>query len=34
MLHVASDDDRVVVQSTLKRLDTVQSELLAQVFIH
>jgi hypothetical protein len=34
MLHVASNDDRVVVQSTLKRLDTVQSELLAQVFVH
>jgi hypothetical protein len=34
MMHVASNDDRAVVQSTLKRLDTVQSELLAQVFIH
>ncbi len=34
MLHVASNDDRTVLQSTLKRLDTVQTELLAQVFIH
>jgi hypothetical protein len=34
MLHIASGDDRVVLQSTLKRLDTVQSELLTQVFVH
>ena len=34
MLHIASNDDRAVVQSTLKQLDKVQSELLAQVFVH
>jgi hypothetical protein len=34
MLHIASNDDREVLQSTLKHLDTVQSELLAQVFVH
>jgi hypothetical protein len=34
MLHVAPDEDRVVLQSTLARLDTVQSELLTQVFVH
>jgi hypothetical protein len=34
MLHIASNDDRVVLQSTLKQLDKVQSELLAQVFVH
>jgi hypothetical protein len=34
MMHVASNDDRAVVQSTLKQLDKVQSELLAQVFVH
>ena len=33
MLHIASSDDREVLQSTLKHLDTVQSELLAQVFV-
>jgi hypothetical protein len=34
MLHIAANDDRPVLQSTLKRLDTVESELLAQVFVH
>ncbi len=34
MLHVASNDDRPVLQATLKRLDTVQSEMLTQVFVH
>lgn len=34
MVHVASSDDRPVLQSTLQRLDAVQSELLAQVFAH
>ena len=34
MLHVVSNDDRAVMQSTLKRLNTVQSELLSQVFVH
>lgn len=34
MLHVASNDDRPVLQATLKRLDTVQSEMLTQLFVH
>jgi hypothetical protein len=34
MVHVASVDDRAVLQSTLKRMDEVQSELLTQVFVH
>ncbi len=34
MVHVASADDQQVLQSTLKRLDVVQAELLAQVFEH
>jgi hypothetical protein len=34
MLHVAPNEDRPVLQSTLNRLDTVQSELLTQVFVH
>jgi len=33
MLHIASSDDRPLLQSTLKRLDTVQAELLTQVFV-
>ncbi len=34
MLHVSSGDDRATLQSTLKQLDSVQNELLAQVFVH
>jgi hypothetical protein len=34
MMHAASSDDRPVLQSTLKRLDIVQDELLTQVFQH
>ncbi|HEY5328503.1 MAG TPA: hypothetical protein VIJ79_01355 [Acidobacteriaceae bacterium] len=34
MLHVAPNEDRPVLQSTLNRLDSVQTELLTQVFIH
>jgi hypothetical protein len=34
ILHVASNDDRPVLQATLQRLDTVQTELLTQVFGH
>lgn len=34
MLHAAPGDDRPVLQSTLQRLDTVQSELLSKVFEH
>lgn len=34
MLHIAALEDQPIVQSTLKRLDTVQTELLAQVFVH
>ena len=34
MLHVAPNEDRPVLQSTLTRLDTVQTELLTQVFVH
>lgn len=32
MVRAAAGDDRPTLQSTLKRLDTVQSEILAQVF--
>lgn len=34
MLHAAPGDDRPVLQSTLQRLDTVQTELLNKVFEH
>lgn len=34
MVHVASGDDKPTLQSTLKRLDNVQSEILAAVFAH
>lgn len=34
ILHVASSDDRPVLQATLKQLDQVQDELLTQVFAH
>jgi hypothetical protein len=34
ILHVASTDDRPVLQATLQRLDNVQTELLTQVFGH
>jgi hypothetical protein len=34
MLHVAPNEDRPVLQSTLNRLDSVQTELLTQVFVH
>ena len=33
-MHSISSDDKVVVQSTLKQLDKVNDELLAQVFAH
>lgn len=33
-LHAASTDDREVLQATLKQLDQVQDEILAQVFAH
>ncbi len=33
-MHAASSDDREVLQSTLKRLDQVQDEILTQVFAH
>lgn len=33
-LHHVSSDDQAVVQSTLKQLDKVNDELLAQVFAH
>ena len=33
-LHVASSDDRPVLEATLKQLDQVQEELLTQVFKH
>jgi hypothetical protein len=33
-LHKASGEDRATLQSTLKRLDQVHDELLAQVFSH
>jgi hypothetical protein len=34
MLHITASEDRAVVESTLKHLDQVQSELLTQVFAH
>ena len=34
MLHAAPSDSRETLQSTLKRLEVVQSELLTQVFEH
>lgn len=34
MVHVATTDDKPTLQSTLKRLDTVQSEILSAVFAH
>jgi hypothetical protein len=34
MLHVTSSDNRIVLQTTLKRLDEVHTELLTQVFVH
>ena len=34
ILHVSANEDRAVVQSTLKRLDDVQGEILTQVFAH
>jgi hypothetical protein len=33
-LHAAPNEDRAVLTSTLKQLDQVQDELLAQVFVH
>jgi hypothetical protein len=33
-LHSASNEDRPVLQATLKQLDQVQDELLTQVFTH
>ena len=33
-MHHVSSDDRAVVESTLKQLDKVNDELLAQVFAH
>ena len=33
-LHQASSEDRATLQATLKRLDQVHDELLAQVFAH
>ena len=33
-LHSVSDEDKTVVESTLKQLDKVNEELLAQVFAH
>jgi len=33
-LHSASDEDKATLQATLKQLDTVQEELLDQVFSH
>ena len=33
-LHLVSDEDKTVVESTLKQLDKVNEELLAQVFAH
>ena len=33
-LHAASTDDRETLEATLKQLNQVQDELLAQVFIH
>jgi hypothetical protein len=34
ILHAASLDDRPTLESTLKQLDQVQSELMMQVFKH
>ena len=34
ILHKASGEDRATLQSTLKQLNSVQDELLAQVFLH
>lgn len=34
ILHKASADDRVVLQSTLKKLNGIQDELLTQVLLH
>lgn len=34
MVHVAAGDDKPTLQSTLKRLDTVQNEILTAVFAH
>ena len=33
-IHLVSDEDKTVVASTLKQLDKVNEELLAQVFAH
>ncbi len=33
-LHVASSEDKATLEATLKQLDTVQTELLDQVFNH
>lgn len=33
-MHAASNDDREVLQATLKQLDQVQDEILNQVFAH
>ena len=33
-LHLVSDDDRQTVQETLKQLNQVNDDLLAQVFAH
>jgi hypothetical protein len=33
-LHLASEDDRITVQATLKQLDLVQNQILDQVFNH
>jgi hypothetical protein len=33
-LHLVSDDNKDTVQATLKQLDQVNDELLAQVFSH
>ena len=34
ILHKASSEDRVTLQSTLKQLNSIQDELLTQVFQH
>ena len=34
ILHKASEDDRATLQSTLKQLNSIQDELLAQVMLH
>jgi hypothetical protein len=33
-MHHASGDDREALQATLRKLDHVHDELLAQVFVH